>query len=73
MPRGASGPPMAVEMRGCGGGNPQARGSGLVLVSGLQLATGARVEPDLSESGSYGYFEKFIYLIMIVAVIFLVW
>ena len=45
----------------------------LVFVSGLELATGARVEPDLSESGRYGYFEKFIYLIMILAVIFLVW
>ena len=45
----------------------------LVFVSGLELATGARVEPDLSEREGYGYIEKFIYLIMILAAIFLVW
>ena len=43
----------------------------LVLVSGLELATGARVEPDLSEEVSY--MDKLFYLIMIAAVIFMVW
>ena len=43
----------------------------LVLVSGLELATGARVEPDLSESTSY--IDKLFYLIMIAAVIFMGW
>ena len=45
----------------------------LVFVSGLELATGARVGPDLSEGGNHGYVEKFLYLIMILAAIFLVW
>ena len=43
----------------------------LVFVSGLELATGARVEPDLSENTNY--IEKLFYIIMIVAAIFLVW
>ena len=43
----------------------------LVFVSALELATGARVDPDLSENTNY--IEKLFYLVMIAAAIFLVW
>ena len=50
MPRGASGPPMAVEMRGCGGGSPQARGSGLVADREFADAAGSSVGVTLAQN-----------------------
>ena len=50
MPRGASGPPMAVEMRGCGRGSPQARGSGLVADREFADAAGSSVGVTLAQN-----------------------
>ena len=50
MPRGAGGPPMAVEVRGRGGGSPQARGSGLVADREFTDASGSGIGVPLAQN-----------------------